>query len=117
MEVRKHVEDPGIRLDNLLEIELSDCKECEGIPMLGHLPRLKSLYLRHLSNVKSIGSLFYGINENGVHKETIILFPVLQKLEFNDMENLSRWEEGELPSSFRTQLNHVMFLCLVVLII
>ncbi|EYU17622.1 hypothetical protein MIMGU_mgv1a021856mg, partial [Erythranthe guttata] len=48
-------------LNNLMEITLEDCTDCEQVPMLGHLPNLKNLYLINLENVKSIGSSFYGI--------------------------------------------------------
>ncbi|KAL3651188.1 hypothetical protein CASFOL_004190 [Castilleja foliolosa] len=61
--------------------------------MLGHLPHLKSLYLSSLTNVKSIGSSFYG-NIDICRKDTIVIaFPVLERLDLCDMPNLKEWED------------------------
>ncbi|XP_047957083.1 putative disease resistance protein RGA3 [Salvia hispanica] len=43
-----------VPLDNLIEISLKSCLECEEIPMLDHLPNLKSLSLTQLNKVSSI---------------------------------------------------------------
>ncbi|KAL3615241.1 hypothetical protein CASFOL_040902 [Castilleja foliolosa] len=74
-------------LNNLLEIKLKDCRECEELPMLGHLPHLKSLYLRGLTNVKSIRCSFFGNIDT-----IVVVFPMLERLELCDMPNLKEWE-------------------------
>ncbi|PIN03236.1 Apoptotic ATPase [Handroanthus impetiginosus] len=113
MEVRDDIESRWIGLNNLMEIILTHCKECEEIPTLGHLPHLKSLYLNGLANVRSIGSSFYGINSlirstsNGEGKDKIVLFPALERLELNAMSNLREWVEVEFPSAAETQLHEV----------
>ncbi|KAL7106409.1 hypothetical protein ACP275_07G111600 [Erythranthe tilingii] len=82
---------PG--LNKLMEIRLERCKECEQVPMLGHLPHLKNLYLDGLVNVRSIGSSFYGIDDKCVS------FPALERLELSGMSELTEWLEAELPSA------------------
>ncbi|KAL3642113.1 hypothetical protein CASFOL_012928 [Castilleja foliolosa] len=77
-------------LNNLVEIKLEECSECEELPMLGHLPHLKSLYLHGLTNVKSIRSSFDG-NIDIFGRDTIV-FPVLERLELCDMPNLKELE-------------------------
>ncbi|GFQ04345.1 putative disease resistance protein rga3 [Phtheirospermum japonicum] len=75
-------------LNNLMKIKLEDCSECEELPMLGHLPRLKSLCLNGLTNVKSIRSSFYGNID-----PSVIVFPALERLELLYMPNLKEWDE------------------------
>ncbi|XP_012843384.1 PREDICTED: putative disease resistance protein RGA3 [Erythranthe guttata] len=87
-------------LNKLMEITLDRCKECEQVPMLGHLPHLKNLYLDGLVNVRSIGSSFYGIDDKCVSKNTLInVFPALERLELRGMSELTEWLEAELPSA------------------
>ncbi|KAL0289925.1 UNVERIFIED_CONTAM: hypothetical protein Sangu_2596100 [Sesamum angustifolium] len=91
-----------IGLNHLMEIRLTNCKECEEIPMLGRLPYLKRLYLHDLTHVRSLVSSFYGVDNystqsnsgNGVQRETITLFPMLEKLELSKMPNLIEWGEA-----------------------
>ncbi|XP_047969936.1 putative disease resistance protein RGA3 [Salvia hispanica] len=55
MAVRNGSQGSWVPLDNLIEISLCNCSECEEIPMLDHsLPNLKSLYLINLKKVRSI---------------------------------------------------------------
>ncbi|GFQ00710.1 putative disease resistance protein rga3 [Phtheirospermum japonicum] len=75
-------------LNNLMKIKLTYCSGCEELPMLGHLPRLKSLCLDGLTNVKYIRSSFYGDIDSSV-----IVFPALERLELLDMPNLKEWDE------------------------
>ncbi|KAK6138703.1 hypothetical protein DH2020_027565 [Rehmannia glutinosa] len=122
MVVRDDLEGRWLGLNNLMEIKLTSCKECEDIPMLGHLPLLKYLYLCRLTNVRSIGSSFYGIescstpssSNIGVRKkDTVIVFQALERLELSDMPNLTQWVEVELPIAAKTQVYQVMvFPCL-----
>ncbi|KAH6808242.1 hypothetical protein C2S51_029350 [Perilla frutescens var. frutescens] len=109
MAVREGLDNHWVRLDNLLELNLSGCKECKEIPMLGHLPHLKWLYLQGLCNVKSMGSSFYGIDQdqNEGYKETVVVFPTLEKLELIGMANLTQWDEVELLSSSESQPREV----------
>ncbi|KAI3470236.1 hypothetical protein Pfo_026899 [Paulownia fortunei] len=117
------VRDKGLweGLNNLMKIRLESCEKCEEIPMLGNLPHLKYLYLCDLMNVRSIGSSFYGIDNcskssssnNGVFKETIIVFPALERLELFGLSNLTEWVEVELPTATDTQpCEVVVFPCL-----
>ncbi|GFP85206.1 putative disease resistance protein rga3 [Phtheirospermum japonicum] len=96
------------KLNNLMEIALINCRECEELPMLGHLPHLKSLRLDGFQNVKYIGSSFYGIDKckksginnsyNGVYeRDTIVVFRALERLVLRDMPNLIEWAQVDLP--------------------
>ncbi|KAL3641606.1 hypothetical protein CASFOL_012421 [Castilleja foliolosa] len=76
-------------LNNLVEIKLEKCSECEELPMLGHLPNLKSLYLSHLTNVKYIRSSFYG----NIDKYGNVEFPALESLGLWYMPNLKEWND------------------------
>ncbi|XP_047959632.1 disease resistance protein RGA2-like [Salvia hispanica] len=95
MAVENVGEDCSVPLNKLIEIRLSNCSECEEIPMLGHLPNLTSLELKGLSNVKSINSRFYGL----VNEEARIVFPALETLELGEMSNLAGWEGVELSEA------------------
>ncbi|KAL3641622.1 hypothetical protein CASFOL_012437 [Castilleja foliolosa] len=75
-------------LINLVEIKLEECSECEELPMLGHLPNLKSLYLSGLTNVKSIRSSFYGNIDT-----IVVMFPMLERLELRNMPNLKEFDD------------------------
>ncbi|XP_047952408.1 putative disease resistance protein RGA4 isoform X2 [Salvia hispanica] len=76
-----------VQLDNLIEISLSHCLECEEIPMFGQLPNLKSLWLEGLRNVKSINS--------SAHKSQSIVFPALESLKMYDIPRLTEWVHTE----------------------
>ncbi|KAL3641540.1 hypothetical protein CASFOL_012355 [Castilleja foliolosa] len=81
-------------LNNVMEIRLTYCSECEELPMLGHLPNLKSFYLFGLDSVKSIRSSFYG-NINNCRRDTsFVVFPMLERLELWNMPNLKEWDDG-----------------------
>ncbi|KAK9276818.1 hypothetical protein L1049_006354 [Liquidambar formosana] len=75
-------------LNNLVDIVLDDCKKCNHIPMLGHLPCLKSLQIDGMANVKCIGAEFYGYNHDNRARP---LFPALKTFCLNSMDNLVEW--------------------------
>lgn len=79
-------------VENLVRISLKNCSRCRRIPTFGHLRNLKVLEISGLHNLKSIGTEFYG-NEN----ERRSLFPKLKRFDLLDMENLGRWDEAAVP--------------------
>ncbi|XP_057781732.1 putative disease resistance protein RGA3 [Salvia miltiorrhiza] len=87
-------------LNKLMSVSLYNCKECEEIPMLGHLPNLKSLVLGRLDNVKCINSSFYGM----VNKDTRIVFPALEQLKLLLMQNLTEWAKLEVSGGSEVKL-------------
>ncbi|KAK4438046.1 hypothetical protein Salat_0138700 [Sesamum alatum] len=70
---------PGIKfpcwnLPNLIKTVLINCKGCVDLPILGHLPLLKSLHMEGMSKITFIGEEFYGDDV------TVTSFPSLQEL-------------------------------------
>ncbi|KAL2538676.1 putative disease resistance protein RGA4 [Forsythia ovata] len=89
-----------LKLDKLIEIELIKCYNCEKIPMLGHLPLLKYLKLKGLTNVTSIELSFYGASDcsstsRNDGQETRVSFPSLKSLIIEEMPNLTEWVEAQ----------------------
>ncbi|XP_047954834.1 putative disease resistance protein RGA1 [Salvia hispanica] len=80
-------QDSWVQLDNLIDIRLTWCSECDEIPVFGQLPNLKSLYLYELSCVKFINS--------SAHESECIVFPALESLEMYDMPKLTEWVHTE----------------------
>ncbi|XP_047954254.1 putative disease resistance protein RGA3 [Salvia hispanica] len=85
MEVDDVGQGSRLPLTKLVKITLSDCSECEEIPMFGQLLNLKCLRLYKLRNVKSINSSFYG----SVNDETRTVFPVLEELVLKTLPKLT----------------------------
>ncbi|KAL3642187.1 hypothetical protein CASFOL_013002 [Castilleja foliolosa] len=79
--------------NSLVEIKLNDCCECEELPMLGHLPHLKFLYLSGLTNVKSIRYSFNGNIDSFGIDTIVVVFAELERLELWDMPNLKEWDD------------------------
>lgn len=73
-----------LKLPNLIEVVLINCRRCKNLPTLGQLPFLKLLYLQGMDEVKNIGSEFYG-------EGTKIPFPSLKELTLVDFPNLEYW--------------------------
>ncbi|CAL2237267.1 unnamed protein product [Prunus armeniaca] len=74
----------GDRLfSTMVHVHLDKCKNCQILPPLGQLPLLKELYIRGMAAVESVGPEFYG--------EGSLPFPVLETLEFEDMQHWKKW--------------------------
>ncbi|KAE8702935.1 Malectin/receptor protein kinase family protein [Hibiscus syriacus] len=72
-------------LRDLSGISLINCS-CQVLPPLGQLPSLRFLYLKGMSEVRSIGQEFYG--DGG--------FPCLEQFEIYDMPGLEEWKSMEI---------------------
>ncbi|KAL0413951.1 UNVERIFIED_CONTAM: putative disease resistance protein RGA3 [Sesamum radiatum] len=77
-----------IGLNHLREICLTHCKESDKIPMLGHLPHLKRLYLHDLTDVRSIDSSFYGIGSYSTPSRSHYILSSLEILCLGECPNL-----------------------------
>ncbi|XP_024188858.1 putative disease resistance protein At3g14460 isoform X2 [Rosa chinensis] len=103
---------------NLREIELAECNQCEGVPMLGHLPNLIHLEMVDMQNLRYLGSEFYGYNKiSGARTsdEGKALFPALRSLHIMNAENLIDWMEA--PEVRLAAERLTMFPCLEKLIL
>ncbi|XP_062005346.1 putative disease resistance RPP13-like protein 1 [Rosa rugosa] len=69
-------------LQNLKEIRLVGCNNCEGVPTLGHLPNLRSLEINWMEKLKRVGEF------NGTHTP---LFPALKTLYIFGCKELIEW--------------------------
>ncbi|CAK9139709.1 unnamed protein product [Ilex paraguariensis] len=86
-------------LNNLVNLDLTNCERCEQIPMLGQLPLLRSLGLDGMDNIKCIDESFYGrdcnlLGTSHSGEEAEALFPSLRKFELRNMPNLQDWMEA-----------------------
>nr|POF20998.1 putative disease resistance protein rga4 [Quercus suber] len=77
--------------DNLIEINLSSCTECEEVPTLGCLPCLKFLVIEGMDKVTCIGVKFYTMYSDDSHRNA--LFPALRKLKLKNMNCLVEWQD------------------------
>ncbi|KAK9286622.1 hypothetical protein L1049_015022 [Liquidambar formosana] len=87
----------SLLLNNLVMIELIECNKCEKLPTLGQLPFLREIFILSMSNVKCIGTEFYGSRNDGTSvsssETSRALFPALKKFTLVNMKNLREWKE------------------------
>ncbi|XP_058191998.1 putative disease resistance protein RGA3 [Rhododendron vialii] len=93
-------------LQYLVKIELNDCRLCEHVPALGHLPHLATVKMCYLRNLKHIGAEFYGPDE-GIFDSccssgaaTTRVFPALREFHLFDMPQLEEWSDVSSLSAF-----------------
>lgn len=68
--------------DNLIEINLSSCTDCEEVPTLGRAPCLKFLKIEGTDEVTCIGVKFYTMYSDDSYRNA--LFPALRKLKLKN---------------------------------
>nr|AAT40545.2 Plant disease resistant protein, putative [Solanum demissum]ABV29181.1 disease resistance protein R3a-like protein [Solanum demissum] len=79
----------------LVQLSLSNCKDCDSLPALGQLPSLKFLAIRRMRRIIEVTEEFYGSLSS---KKP---FNSLEKLEFAEMPEWKRWHvlgNGEFPA-------------------
>ncbi|XP_049368070.1 putative disease resistance RPP13-like protein 1 [Solanum verrucosum] len=78
----------------LIELSLSDCKDCDSLPALGQLPCLKFLTIRGMHQITEVTEDFYG------SLSSTKPFKSLEELEFAGMPEWKQWHvlgKGEFP--------------------
>ncbi|MQL96333.1 hypothetical protein Taro_029018 [Colocasia esculenta] len=86
---------------SLVELRLFSCCKWECLPTLGQFPSLKELTITEAHSVKKIGPEFYGEIDN-MHGRGIINnkgYSYFPRLEVLNLEELSLWEEWEMPAA------------------
>ncbi|TQE04227.1 hypothetical protein C1H46_010221 [Malus baccata] len=78
----------GPLFSNMVLVRLEECNNCLSLPPIGQLPHLKELYVKGMNAVESVGAEFYG--------ECVLPFPLLEILEFLDMQNWKVWRPFQL---------------------
>ncbi|KAJ8552112.1 hypothetical protein K7X08_028555 [Anisodus acutangulus] len=79
----------------LMELSLSNCKDCYSLPALGQLPSLKILAISGMHRITEVTEEFYGGSSS---KKP---FNSLEKLEFAEMPEWKQWRvlgNGEFPT-------------------
>ncbi|KAM3302852.1 hypothetical protein P3S67_013882 [Capsicum chacoense] len=82
-------------LNLLVQLSLSNCKDCFSLPALGQLPRLKFLSIRVMHRITEVTEEFYGCPSS---KNP---FNALEKLEFAEIPEWKQWHvlgNGEFPA-------------------
>lgn len=87
MEIPSHGD--SLLVNSLVNLKFIDCKSCE-LPMLGRLPRLKSLEIDGLDNVRATDMEFY---RSTGFSETMAVFPALKKT-VSASHGQSSWMDG-----------------------
>ncbi|XP_021803004.1 putative disease resistance protein RGA4, partial [Prunus avium] len=109
----------GLLLLDLKEIWLSNCRECEEVPSLGHLPHLRHVGFRGMDKLKCVGVEFYGYSHvygaaAGTSTKRVemraALFPSLKTLRFYNCPALIEWKEVDVITP--TDEKAVVFPCL-----
>ncbi|XP_064956535.1 putative disease resistance protein At3g14460 [Musa acuminata AAA Group] len=72
-----------LKIYSLEKVELMDIPECERLPCLGQLPRLKVIHIKKMPAVKKVGYEFFGSRDH--------CFPSLEELTFTDMPEWEEW--------------------------
>ncbi|XP_055959889.1 putative disease resistance protein RGA3 [Mercurialis annua] len=88
-----------VLFNNLVELTLTRCSECEQIPSLGYLQSLKYLKISEMEKIKIIGNEFYGIDSGGGTSSGQRLFPALKSISMSSLDNLVEWRAPELGDS------------------
>ncbi|XVF79145.1 hypothetical protein PTKIN_Ptkin14bG0196200 [Pterospermum kingtungense] len=76
-------------LQNLLSLDLNNCKNCKLLPPIGKLPLLKDLCIRGMHDLNNVGIEFYGENQSNA-------FASLERLCFEDMPQWKEWDFNEV---------------------
>ncbi|CDP15456.1 unnamed protein product [Coffea canephora] len=85
------------KLGRLVKFKLQNCKYCKELPTLGNMPSLRSLHLKGLDSLTSIGPSFYGrssVHSGSSSQRPLSLFPALEHLNLENMPNLKEWMEA-----------------------
>ncbi|KAK8639822.1 hypothetical protein V6N13_138189 [Hibiscus sabdariffa] len=80
----------GPSLANIVDMNLSNCRNIKSLPALGRLPSLKMLSIEGMNGVKKLDFEFYGGSI-----PTFKPFPVLEVLQF---QNMLEWEYWYYPN-------------------
>ncbi|KAJ7951687.1 NB-ARC domain-containing disease resistance protein [Quillaja saponaria] len=91
---------PRLVLTKLKKLYLASCKNLESLPTLGTWPSLQELSIYSITKVKKVGVEFLGLNVEGnmrkLESPSLVLFPYLEKLHFQNMDDWEEWDDAGL---------------------
>ena len=79
---------------NIVDIQLSDCRNCWILPPLGQLPLLKRLRLMEFCNLVIVCDVFYKTSDSPLTTP----FPSLEDLRIYHMPVLQEWSSTEIEA-------------------
>ncbi|KAL6129689.1 hypothetical protein ACLB2K_073038 [Fragaria x ananassa] len=91
---------------NMVYLHLYGCAKCTSLPPLGQLPSLKDLKLEAMHGIKHVGIEFFVDDD-----DSIICFPSLETLKFEDMEKWEEWSSDERRKEFPSLRMLSIFRC------
>ncbi|KAL9450560.1 hypothetical protein AB3S75_012313 [Citrus x aurantiifolia] len=80
-------------LTNLRLLSLNWWRNCEHLPPLGKLQSLEYLEIKGMESMNRVGNEFLGVESN-TDGSSVIAFPKLKELRFDNMEELEEWDFG-----------------------
>ncbi|XP_017241927.1 putative disease resistance protein RGA1 [Daucus carota subsp. sativus] len=104
-------------MTNLEFITFRNCKRCEEFPQLGHLPKLRKIFIKGMDNVKVISSHLCGsqggisgeLNENGAEETVATMYPSLTHLYLRNSPKLEEWVDPAMDTSGEDPNNVLAF--------
>ncbi|KAJ0478819.1 putative virus X resistance protein-like, coiled-coil [Helianthus annuus] len=90
-ELSNWVGDPSFH--KLVNVSIHGCSKCTSLPPFGQLPSLKELFIEGMDEVKVIGSELIGT-------PTVVSFPSLEILKFQNMSEWKVWSTNNLDVVF-----------------
>ncbi|KAL1809357.1 hypothetical protein ACET3Z_026347 [Daucus carota] len=91
-------------MTNMVTISVKDCSRCEGLPSLGHLPKLRKISIEKMENVKVTGNDLCGGLSRAPKAVTTTMYPSVTKLILRRLPKLEEWVEDVFSKGGKDQI-------------